>query len=515
MESTLLSLVVEDSAGASRRVRLLLFIVWLSLVLWFCTTHTFWRDEVRAFSLALSGSNYAEMLRTVHGEGHPALWYLILRGAHDIFPYREVLPIAGAVIGIAAMAIFTFASPFRTLIIGLVLFSFWAAFEYVAIARNYGISALVMFSIAALYCRIRGTLWFGVMIALLCNTNVPSCILAAAFMLFRFVEMLAANERPTRRDWAVYAGNAALAALGAYLCFRTVYPTFNDAAVSSDLGHLSAITLGKAFADPEWGFSHIGFDSWQGIPINFILLGLSCLGLIRRPGAIVAALAGLLALKLFFYLVYVSYYRHEILYLVFLLSLYWMEAAGAGGSWSKESSFRTIRQVGITCFIVLLMLQSVRLLAVVRAEITGAPFSRIADVAQLLKRPELSGAIVMGDPDTMLEALPYYANNPIWFLRQQHFGHVVRFSNNARINLSLTDILADAERLHAATGRPIVILSHLQLQTQHYSSTRVMFRDATVMRPAEVAKFLASTRHLASLRPSESDEDYDVYVYPR
>ncbi|MFL6765620.1 MAG: hypothetical protein ACJ8FO_10545, partial [Sphingomicrobium sp.] len=112
-------------------------------------------------------------------------------------------------------------------------------------------------------------------------------------------------------------------------------------------------------------------------------------------------------------------------------------------------------------------------------------------------------------------ALPYYANNPIWFLRQQHFGHVVRFSNNARINLSLTDILADAERLHAASGRPIVILSHLQLQTQHYSSTRVMFRDATVMRPVEVAKFLASTRHVASLRPSESDEDYDVYVYPR
>ena len=36
-----------------------------------------------------------EMLRNVHGEGHPALWYLILRGGHDLLPYREVLPIAG------------------------------------------------------------------------------------------------------------------------------------------------------------------------------------------------------------------------------------------------------------------------------------------------------------------------------------------------------------------------------------------------------------------------------------
>jgi hypothetical protein len=121
----------------------------------------------------------------------------------------------------------------------------------------------------------------------------------------------------------------------------------------------------------------------------------------------------------------------------------------------------------------------------------------------------------MGDPDTMVEPLTYYADNPIWFLRQQHFGRVVQLSNHARINLSLADILSDAERLHTATGRPIVILSHLKLQTQHYSSNRVMYRDATVMRPQEVAKFLASTRHVASLRPSESDEEYDVYVYPR
>jgi len=515
LESTLLSLGTEQSARAGYRVRVLLFLVWLALALWFCSTHIFWRDEVRAFSLALSGANYAEMLRNVHGEGHPALWYLILRGAHDIFPYREVLPVAGAVIGIAAMAIFAFFAPFRTLILAMVMFSFWGAFEYVAVARNYGMSALVMFGLAALYPRIRNGLWFGVVIALLCNTNVPSCILAAAFMLFRFVEMLSDKQRPTQRDWLIFAGNSVLAALGAYLCFRTVYPTFNDAAVSSNLNHLGVVTIAKAFADSMWGFSHIGFDAWHGIPINFILLCLSCLGLIRRPGGFAAAVAGLIALKLFFYLVYVSYYRHEILYLIFIISLYWMESEGAGGSWPQRAWFKAARQIGITCFIALLMLQSVRLLAAVRAEISGAPFSRIADVAELLERPELKGAIVMGDPDTMVEPLAYYADNPVWFLRQQTFGRVVKLSNKARINLSLTDILADAQRLHAATGRPIVIISHLELQTKRYSSTRVMFRDATVMRPAEVAKFLASTRHLARLRPSESDEEYDVYVYPR
>src|SRR5206468_5744344 len=106
-------------------------------------------------------SSVAEMLRNVHGEGHPALWYLILRGGHDLLPYREVLPIAGALIGIAAMAILAFLSPFRTIIIAAVLFSFYGAFEYVAMARNYGISALVMFALAAAYPRVRSGLWFG------------------------------------------------------------------------------------------------------------------------------------------------------------------------------------------------------------------------------------------------------------------------------------------------------------------------------------------------------------------
>jgi hypothetical protein len=500
-----------------RRVRLVMFAVWLALVSWFLSAHVFWRDEVRAFSLALSGSNYVEMLRNVHGEGHPALWYLILRGAHDIFPYREVLPVAGAVIGIAAMAVLTFFSPFRTIIIALVLFSFYGAFEYVVIARNYGISALVMLTLAALYSRVRNSLWFGFILAVLCNTNVPSCILAAGFLLFRFVEILTEESRPTKREWLIFAGNALLAAIGAYVCFRTVYPTFNDAAVSRNLGHISLITILKGLADSGWGFSRLGFSGLLPVdlPFDFMVLAVSCLAFVRRPAALAASVVSLVTLKLFFYFVYYSYYRHEVLYLFFLVSLFWMIAEGAGGRWRERRWYRSAQSVGTVFFIALLVMQTSRLIAPIRLQMIGLPFSRTADVAALLKRPELSGAIVMGDPDTMLEPLTYYVDNPIWFLRQQRFGHVVRLSNNARHELSLTDILADAEQLHARTGRPIVFLSHIKLQDRRPDKFAVMFRDTTVLRPEEVRRFWASTRLIARLRPAASDEEYDVYVYPR
>src|SRR5215475_6529178 len=43
--------------------------------------HVFWRDEVRALSIALQGDNLIEMFRAGQGEGHPFIWYIILRSA--------------------------------------------------------------------------------------------------------------------------------------------------------------------------------------------------------------------------------------------------------------------------------------------------------------------------------------------------------------------------------------------------------------------------------------------------
>jgi hypothetical protein len=511
-------LVGVGAAQPDRRARLLLFICWLALVAWLCSTHVFWRDEVRAFSLALSGSNYVEMLRNVHGEGHPATWYLILRSAHDLFPYREVLPIAGALIGIAAMAIVVFFSPFRTIIVAAIIFSLYGAFEFVAMARNYGMSALVMFLLAATYQRVRNNPWFGLILAVLCNTNVPSCLLAAAFLLFRFVEMLTDGSDHTRRDWLVFGGNALLAAFGAYLCFITVYPPFNDQAVSRNLNHPGISTVISALVDSEWGFAHLAFDPlppFKAVPLNAILLAISCLGFIRRPAAIAASFAALVAFKLFFYFVYFSSYRHEILYVIFLLSLYWMVANGAGGAWRHRQWHDGAQFVGAGTFVALLLLQTGRLLNPVHMQLNGIPDSRAADVATLLKRPELSKAIVMADPDTNVEPLPYYVDNPIWLLRQQRFGHVVPLSTKGRHELSMDDVLADADRLHRRTGRPIVFLSHIELQDRREERfPHMIFRDATTLRPDEVRRFFSSTQLIAKLWGAGSDEEYDVYVYP-
>jgi len=495
-----------EPSPSEKRARLAIFAGWLLLVGWFISGHTFWRDEVQAFSFALSGSGFAGMLRAVHGDGHPALWYLILRAAHDIVPTREVLPAAGAIIGIAAMAVFTRYSPFRTTIVALVLFSFWAAFEYVVVARNYGMSALLMFVIAALYPRTRNSLWFGVLLLVLCNTNVPSCLLAAMFLLFRLLEMMTGGTVHSKRDWVILVGNAALALFGALLCFLTVYPTFNDAAVSPSYGDQ---TIGKLIGGlfDRTGFSNLGFP-----PV--LLLG-CCFGLIRRPAALTVAIASLIALKLFFYVIYPSDYRHEILYLAFLLSLYWMIAEGAGGRWGEKPWMNLAERAGSLLMVALLAAQTWHLYVPIKLQLMGVPFSRSEDVGRLLQQPALRRAIVMADPDVMVEAVAYYADNPLYFLRQQRFGTTVRISNNARKLLTLEEVLADADRLHRQTGRPVVFLSHLGLQPDTNVRQKAMYDYYTIVTPASAKRFLASTRLIARLRPSGMDENYDVYLYPR
>jgi hypothetical protein len=91
-------------SARDRITHILLLAAWCAVVLLLAFRHAFWRDEVRAFNIALAGDGVPGMLRGLHGEGHPALWYLLLRGAHALVPVREVLPAVAFLVAAAAMA---------------------------------------------------------------------------------------------------------------------------------------------------------------------------------------------------------------------------------------------------------------------------------------------------------------------------------------------------------------------------------------------------------------------------
>lgn len=518
MDSRLDSSPDVEVRRRQRPARLIVFAVWLGLALFLASRHVMWRDEVRAWSIALSGDRVTDMLRAVHGEGHPALWYLILRGTHALAPWPQTMPVAAFVIGAAAALLFALLAPFRWPFIALALAGRFALYEYTVMARNYGISMLTLFGIAALYGRHRDRGWvIGGLLFVLCNTNVHSVMLAAAFLMFWTVDVASTQRFGWNRPWRALLIGASMAAAGAAICIATVYPPFNDAAQPAP--GRSLLTLAWETASRFNALLPTPLSKAPQLLIMPLLLGACLLRFVRTPGGLVAVAGAYGAFTLLFTLVYAGFYRHEALILPFLLTIAWLIAEGRGGVWpariaARLGDTRRLEKIGAVALVILLSLQVVQSLAFLTRALRGMPESRSAELAKLLHRPDLRGAVVVGDPDYNLEALPYYVTNPTYFVRERRYGRWVFFSWAAKRTMTPSDMLNSARRLQAETGRPIVlVMSEWSFRHNKPVAYPRGFYGDVVLTAADMARFRAGTRLLADYgKITAGDESYSVFL---
>jgi hypothetical protein len=506
--------LAERGLGENRRARWILFLLWLGVTLALALHHVPWRDEARAWSLMLMGSSWADMFRVVQGEGHPFLWYILLRAAHDLFGVPVVLRLVGLLIGIAAVALLVFRGPFRIGLLAVLVFSLHLGFEYTVMSRNYGISALIMLVIAALWPRIRDSLWLGLLLLLLCNTNVPSVFVAGAFALYRLLELYEGERSFTAPPWRRFIANGLLLLAGTALCLVAVYPPAHDAAASTGSAPLTISNLLSALFTAERSFMAIGFGS--GSPVGSLVVMLSLLLFLDRKKALAAALVALICLKLFFFFVYPGSYRHSSLFFFLMIALAWIEAdKGWVREW-KTKEPRPLLLLGTTAFVILMAMQTTRYLRYpVGNLLIDRPFSHSADLARIMARPELKGSILLIDPDSMGESVVYQTGKPYWLIRQDRLGTITPFTMTGNKQLTLDRLLEQAERLRVRTGRPVVIALALDLDKTRSGTYDMMFKDYTLLTPDAVDRFKAATRKVASLRRGGGDEEYDVYIYPR
>jgi hypothetical protein len=513
-------------------VRLLLFGLWLAAVGALAWRHVIWRDEARALSFAIQGEDWIAMLQGLHGDGHPALWYLLLRSVHGLSGRPEALVLLALAVAVAAAWLLVWRSPFPRSLIALILASHFFIYEFSVMARNYGIGMLILFALAIAYprCRARGV-GLGALLFLLANCNVIATILAAAFLLFWFVDILDETGPRWSAAMANFALNAAIAAAGAALCFATVYPTCNDAAVAVHPAGVAARDILGAIANPAPAFAHLlgrqVAPTYLVVPWTPILVALggplligATFGLIERKGALLACLASVAGLSAFFLLVYPGDYRHEATWLAFVIAMYWISwkpnrPVREQAALHKNGRFTLVRRVGFACFLVLIAVQATLGLAdLAFAAIVGAPESRSRDFADLVsRRPDLKDAILIGDPDYMLEPMHYYLPNRTYLVREQRYGDTVRFTRKARLNLTLCDILDEAHAIRTSSGRPVVIL--LAWRLGEMDSARV-YRESyvwTFSAPGdEIERFRDATTLLAQFPKATSSETYDVYL---
>lgn len=501
-----------------------MLIFWLAAVLFLTFHHVMWRDEVRALNIALQGDNMIEMLQRLRGEGHPAIWYLLLRGAYDVFGRVEVLPAVSLLVAFVSVVLLIFRSPFPRLVVLALVFSHLMIFEYSIVARNYGISVLILLLIAELYPRWRNNgVVIGLLLLLLANTNVIGTLMTGAFLLFWFVDLLTEDGIPWTSKLGVFVVNAAIAAVGVLACALTILPTYNDAAVLDWSGTSPLLEAVKTILLP--GRSSLGamMGDFDIRPHRYIIsaaLFLSVVGLWPRRAAALAALFAIVASALFLALAAMGSERHAGVLFFFIVTLYWIawkDVAAAMSSATVRPIFKVATGLGLVGFAFLLAVQTSMGVTKIGKSVANSELarSRSYDLAQLIQsRNDLANATVIASPDYMVEALPYYASNPTYLPREDRFGNVNIFSKTGKLDLDLGEILEIVRRIRVETGEPVLILlTRAMDELVPDQSYREGYNWTFQASAEQIQRFRNETTLLSQFDAVQTDEVYDVYLF--
>jgi hypothetical protein len=505
------------SAGASRVsggsavLAAIMLLGWTGLVAYGLQHHAYWRDEVRALTLALQAPSLLAVPGWIHGEGHPALWYMLLRAAHDIADTKHVLPAVGVTAAGLGVFFFVWKAPFPLWWKALFVFSGISLYEYSVMARNYGISMPIMFAIAFLVTR-RPRIYSALtaLLFLLPQTNVSSAIVTPLYALI----LVAGWRGESRRDQIGIMICAVAALVGLGTSFATLYPPRHDM-VTQSVGQVSlphAMLL--ALIDPGARYDtliHLFLPKSISGPLATILLYLSSLALLPDLALFGSALLALWGTAAFYTLIYPQVgYRHAGILLVFLLSLYWIRFAAAPFPSLRGATLSTLRWMSVALFTFLLVMNVFFGILVVSRE--GRQESSLSQSLgrMIAADPELGRAILLPEPEEIGESLPYYTDNDMYLAREDKFGKAATWSREAKQQMSLGELLATAERLKHDTGRPVLILVGPHL-TGEGGSFPVSYGWNFSYTPAEFAGLMEHASPLPLARDA-TNENFDVYL---
>lgn len=494
-------------------------LIYTVLVVLLSCSHEVWRDEVATLSLVTQSHSLPELLGRLNYYGHPGLWHVLLYVGHHIFADPAILKIVNLLVCVSAIYLFLRKAPFLWGQKVLFVFGFFPLYLYPVFSRNYAVSMLLIFAAAALY----KDRWFksitlGVVLGLLANTHMHSFIIAAAVgmaLLAEWFSLKVYKNISADKQREVFLG-AGIWALGLGLSVLQIIPA-SDAIMFSGKHWVpfDVFKAGvKAVAAPGTYFHGImGIDS--AFLVSGIVFSLYAY-LWRKKFLLIMFAAGVIGLAMFAKLIFPSdAIRHQgTLYLLMVMVL-WMEAvdncepAVRKGSqrWSKDTVF--FRKAFVT---LLLAVQVGMAFPAVKEEFFK-PYSSAQALARMVAQdPSLHKAIFVGVPDSYLETLPYYLDNPLYFFSEERFGKYRELKLNGRLRFSLTDVLDTSRRLQAQFSQPvIIILSHKVTDLGPFSFP-MNYKKTFTYSPDELKKFYDSTVLYADLGGAIGDENYRVFL---
>lgn len=112
-------------------------------------THIPWLDEWQALQIAVQSPDLGALLDNLHYEGHPPLWYLLLRTATSIFGAGSALVVVQLPIAIGMQSLILFRSPFERVERLLIASSFFILFDFGTLSRSLSLGVLLVIAAIA------------------------------------------------------------------------------------------------------------------------------------------------------------------------------------------------------------------------------------------------------------------------------------------------------------------------------------------------------------------------------
>ena len=484
-----------------------LLILWWMIVVIGVNYHEFWRDEVHLLTVALEPESIFGLFSTLSYDGHPAVWYVLLRFVHTIVDSPAALPIVSTSVAFAGVFVFFCFSPFSNWQKILFIFGVFPIYEYSVVARNYGLTMPLVFLFAHFYrTRQENPLVLGILLFVLANTSAHACLITAVLSLVWVVEYFTGE----RKNLALHLGCFGLVILGGVIALVTTMPssdTVVTSVVSSGLGFGELIdTLLKNLLHPAGYYSAI-FPKISPLMRDLVFWGLFA-GLCVKPIRAAGLVLGMILLGSFFSLVYNGGPRHQGIFYLLMIALYWITVAEGDFTASfREWLHRWVVSVGLGGILAAhLFLGGQAIWAEVKHE-----QSSVKKLAKYINQSS-PDAILMPEPGYLIEAIPYYSNNEIYLIREKRYAKRAQFTLHADFDLSLDELLEQAQILEAKREKKVlIVLAHLDLASRENRQIEFPYGKKFSWTNQSLEKFLLLTEKVKDFKGANGDENFEVY----
>jgi hypothetical protein len=482
--------------------------------------HEVWRDEVVALTIARDAASLADLHRALADAGQPMLWHVCLHYAYLALGSTVALKVVHVAIAIAAILLVLVCSPLPLWLGVLFSFGYLPLYEYAVVSRNHGLGMLCLFAFCALYPRWRDhPALVALPLAALANADILGFVIAVAAGLSLALEQVMSGglrRPPSARVLlavSIFGAGLGLSLSGwAHVGLGVIRPDVGARTLVAGVVRAIALPAGHTGNSPS-------LFPWPPL-VTSLLCWLYFVTLLRRPAVLCFTAASLIGLECFFNVAWPwPAARHLGSMLLVVMASVWLDRSEPARRlpWLSDRIVRALAwPYGALAAALVLTLGWNVALAVSHVEGDwNGDYSSSRRLAELIGRsPDLRDAVVVGDPFTMVEALPYYRDNRIYMPREKAFRKWTPARTAVRSS-SLADLLDAVMELRRREAAPVIVVLAWDIDGP---AEQTMYRDTFLEQtfavdPEARDEFLRHAKRIARLRSAVyTDENYDVFV---